>query len=364
MSEYTLYPIRKSDVDWPLYHLVSHFLKIKYDLDSIIRDKAPDFKCIYNDVQQEKRDYVYHFIFPREDLSVPYNEAILEQEYVILKCFFPIEEPDPRWIGDDENFTYEEVPMEYFHYDESGSVLRHFLTDDPTEFPDLLYVDPDFSAAVNELLDFLRDKQLTDLAWYPRLQTVANMLEDNANELHILHNAGLYDHKTLWSAMKSHCVSQIEIEKLQNRYLPLLKQYAMFALNEIDWEYGTPVDKGDREGFFGLFSLASDEQVSKMKLEQERRLKMFQNKPNISQPVIEIPKTEPQGEPPATTPRTAVKTESSEPKPEPTPVPTKIVTPEMPAAAQRKVKIATIISIIIILAIALIPAILLAFCSR
>ena len=188
------------------------------------------------------------------------------------------------------------------------------------------------------------------------------MLEDNANELHILHNAGLYDHNTLWSEMKSHCVFQIDIEKLQNRYLPLLKKYAMFALNELNWYYGTPVDKGDKEGSIGLYMSPAEDQVLEMKLEQERRLKMLQEKPNRSRSVIEIPKPTPKDAPSTTTPKAEVAT--APPSLEPTQTPTKIVMPEMDAAAQRKVKIATIVSVIIILSLALIPAVLLTFCSR
>ena len=285
MIDYTLYPIRKTDVDWPLYHLVGHFLKIKYKIHNNIPDeeifKTPDFNSFDNDVQQAEHSPKYYFVFPREDLSVPYNEAILRQEYVILKCTDTIEIPDPKWF-DEDNCIYKEVPLEYFHYDESNTLLRHGYTKVPNKFPIFPYVGSGFSSAVNELIRFFQKNQLTDSAWYPRLQMVASMLNDNVNELHILHNAGLYDHKTLWSSMKSHCISPIEIEKLQNRYLTLLKQYAMFTVNELNWNWGTPVFECEREDGIGFFGAPTPKQLSEMKLEQERRLKMFQDEPSRS----------------------------------------------------------------------------------
>ena len=281
--DYTLYPIKNADVNWPLYYMVSHFLKLRYELDEVRGNDVGIermLQSLYEDVRQEKRNCHYCLVFPFDDLTVSYNEAMLEQEAIILKCFSPIEHPDPQYIGDDENFTYEEVPMEYFHFEGNGKrmELKHFYTDLLSQFPNCVFNGDAFLEAVNRLLAFLREKQLTELVWYSRLQTVAAMLDGNANELHILHNAGLFDHQTLWPQLEQLGVPKAEIEKVKEPYLTQLHRYAMFVLNELDWHRGSPIKKEDREKRWGLFGSLTKEQLTATVEEQERRLDMMQGK--------------------------------------------------------------------------------------
>ena len=93
MTEYTLYPINNNNVDWPLYHLVAHFMKNSYHLDGItVGDGQTElFKPFDDDAVQEKRSYEYKLVFPNEELTVSYPEEILDQEVVVLKSYIPIE---------------------------------------------------------------------------------------------------------------------------------------------------------------------------------------------------------------------------------------------------------------------------------
>lgn len=281
--DYTLYPIKNTDVNWPLYYMVSHFLKLRYELDEVRGNDVGIermLQSLYEDVRQEKRNCHYCLVFPFDDLTVSYNEAMLEQEAIILKCFSPIEHPDPQYIGDDENFTYEEVPMEYFHFEENGKSmeLKHFYTDILSQFPNCAYNGDAFLEAINRLLAFLREKQLTELTWDSRLQTVVAMLDGNANELHILHNAGLFDHQTLWPQLEKLGVPKAEIEKVKEPYLTQLHRYAMFVLNELDWRWGSPIKEEDREKRWGLFSSLTKEQQAATVEEQARRQNMMGEK--------------------------------------------------------------------------------------
>ena len=289
--DYTLYPIKKTDVNWPLYYMVSHFLKLRYELDEVCGDdvgNAQLFQSIDDDAGKEERRYEYFFVFPFDELTVSYNETMLGQEAMILKCFFEMEHPDPQYFGDDENFTYEKVPMEYFHFVGNGKKmeLKHFYTDILSRFPNCVYNGDAFLETINGLLDFLREKQLAELAWYSRLQTVVAMLDGNANELHILHNAGLFDHQTLWPQLEKLGVPKAEIEKVKEPYLTQLHRYAMFVLNELDWRWGNPIKEEDREKRWGLFSSLTEEQQAATAEEQARRLDLMQGK--INRPQVEI----------------------------------------------------------------------------
>ena len=231
MTDYTLYPINKHDVDWPLYHLVAHFMKVRYELDHITDgDRQTElFKPLDDDALQEKRSYFYKLIFPNEDFTVSYPEEMLEHEVVIMKCFLPVEHVYggiPVFDDSDDDGTwYEDVPMEYFHYDRSGKglVLKHVHTSTPSKSPDFIYNGGAFADALTELLSFLRRHNLIEIPWYDRLQMVLRMLESGANELHILHNAGFYDHDSLWSWLTDYGIRQREFEKVKKQYLAQMK---------------------------------------------------------------------------------------------------------------------------------------------
>lgn len=301
MNNYALFPIKKTDVDWPLYRLVSHFMKVRYYLD-IEQDNKNDtsrmFESIDQDIRQEKRKYTLYFIFPFEDATLPYSNELLEKdvvlglrepmlnhEAVILKYFWPIHHVDgsliPQFDEDGELEEWDEnVPMEYFHYSGTGTnlVLRHTRTEMPSNLPQFAYNGDVLSESVTQLLKFLRGKGLSDLPWYSRLETVKAMLDGNANELHILHNAGLYDHQTLWELLVNCDVPPSEFEDLKGWYLTQLKRYAMFVLNSINWPSGEPTGNHDKELRTGLYEPLNNYQLADAYDELTRRTIMLQNK--------------------------------------------------------------------------------------
>ena len=290
MMDYTLYPIKKRDVDWTMYQLVSHYLKLQYHLDSLGEEDVENvvsFREMDNDAQHEERRYSYRFVFPNEDLSIGYDEAMLEQELVILKCFHPIKHlyPIPFIDDEDDEGWFEYPPMEYFSLEKQGDKreLRHHKTNIPSKFPDCVYNGDDFLAAIQELRSFLARKNLAELSWYSRLGTVADMLQGDANELHILHNAGLFDHGTLWLWLEDYGIKKAEYESVKELYLKQLKCYTMFVLNRLDWAKGTSVsDLKCKQERKELYSPMTESQIAATFAEQERRIKMFRNRPKQS----------------------------------------------------------------------------------
>lgn len=285
MEDYTLYPIKKTDVDWPLYHLVRHFLARKSNLkisDGNEEVGDYDFRCFDGDTMQDDGKYSLYLMFPSEDLSVSYSEEMLEQEALVMKLFFPIEQFERTIPGqieplDDDEVWYEDVPMEYFCFPNDGSnkELQHFKTQIPSKWPNIYYNVDAFLDVMCGLTATMQMNHLTDTPWYERLQTTKRMLEGTANELHILHNAGLYDHATLWSWLKEKGLEDTKIDTIKDCYVSQLKKYAMFALNELDWKWGRCVGENDREERRLLFAAepVTAEQFKQVKDEQERRLK-------------------------------------------------------------------------------------------
>lgn len=293
MSDYTLYPIKKADVDIILYQLVAHFLKARYHLDLTFSDETSgiSFQSLDDDATKDDTG-CYFLVFPIEEPTVSYNPEALEKEAIVLKPYLPIEIPYapliPEFDDDGEliDTITEDVPMEYFYFsDKSGNLtLEHVKTDEPSRFPDILYNGDAFSEALDKLLNFLKKKDLTEILWYERLQAVRRMLDDDANELHILHNAGLYDNSSLWAWLKDYGIAASEFEQIKERYVSQLKKYAMYALNRLDWYYGTPVEQSDKKNRAGLFNTRmTDEQNDGALEELNRRTKMMHSHVDDSQ---------------------------------------------------------------------------------
>lgn len=285
MEEYRLYPIPKADVDWPLYLLVKHFLSVNYGLgldDDTDEPFAGAFKRFDGEGPLYDTKYSLRIVFPSVELTVNYSEAMLEQEVLVLKLYFPVEQFEQSYPGqtepfDDDDVWYENVPMEYYCFAAGGPdiELKHYKTQLPSQWPKIYYNEDAFSDALSGLVGFLQRNRLTETPWLERLKTAKRMLEVEANELHILHNAGLYDHNSLWKWLTERGLPADDIQKARDAYVSQLKIYAMFALNELNWRWGTPVDKGERENGLYLFEqkVCTAEEIQKEKNEQEQRLK-------------------------------------------------------------------------------------------
>ena len=283
MEEYTLYPIKKADVDWKLYHLVRRFLEKRCEINTGSSDGAYDFSLFDEYTKKEENDFAIYLVFPSEDLTVSYTEEMLEQDELVLKYYYLVEHFEQTIPGqteplDDDDVWYESLPVEYFCFPNgtNDNKLQYFKTDNLSSAPNCYYNGVEFSNALIRLIDFLEINQLTDISWYERLLMTKRMLDGEANELHILHNAGLYDHATLWSCLEECGIANDIVGRLRESYLSQLKIYAMFVLNRLDWKWGNTVGKDDREKRRYLFwpkSSLSDE-IKKEEKEIERRKKI------------------------------------------------------------------------------------------
>lgn len=286
MKDYTLFPIKKTDADWPLYWMVTGFVKYKRDIEDIPYHDF--FEPLRDDNEQETNEYYYFFIFPSEEFGISYDVDMLNHEALILKRFSPIEYVvnSPFLTPDDpcvrpEDICRDYIPMEYFYSQDDGSGLRLLKAKSQiTEgYPCWKYNGDSFMESVDELLAFMQNHQRIGTPWFERLQSVKRMFFGDANELHILHNAGLYDHATLWRWLLDSGIRLEELDDVENRYVSELKRYAMFVLNDLDWRWGTVVGETDREKKIGLYSPLRDEQIEKNNEEYNRRQVLMQGQP-------------------------------------------------------------------------------------
>ncbi|MCR4828222.1 MAG: hypothetical protein K5864_02040 [Bacteroidales bacterium] len=323
MKEYTLFPIKTTDVDWPLYWMVTCFFKYKYKGDSIPSNDL--FDSFQKDRQQDPNNGKLFFVFPGEDLSIHYDTQMLNCEALILNHYYVVDDSSDDDTYDTVFGTFEyptggdEYPqLEYYRYQDaaSGPKLQKVMSKIYTEPPVFPYTGDSFMKALNGVLEFMQQGQLSTTSWYGRLQTVRQMFYDEANELHILHNAGLFDQATLWRELQAYGIPQKELDAHISGYVSELKQYAMFVLNNLNWRQGTEVHKNDRRDKRGLFEPVSYTQKSKKDEERLRRRSLGIHQETPQQLLKKI---------------TFVGTVETAPKPESSPVPKQKQEPQFEA---------------------------------
>ena len=92
--------------------------------------------------------------------------------------------------------------------------------------------------SISAVLEYLGTVYIDTDSWIERLRTAKSMLDTHANELHILHNAGLYDIDSLWTMLYRNNQDINTLRTIIRCYNHELLRYAMMSINLIDWKNG------------------------------------------------------------------------------------------------------------------------------
>lgn len=248
---YKLYPLQFEYVDWKVYYSIKMFMSVffskmgrkpldddEYERNNII--VSDRLKCRFGSKWRNSNDRSdsFYLIFPNEDLSVSYEYDALCQEVIIL--WHSSERLCQNGYIDEDECTYDEK-NEYFYYvvSENRLVLRHEIGDWEWRNPQILNCKKTFIEAMTVLLHFMRDKNLQEELWYVRLNDSLSMLQkDNVNEMHILHNSGLYDMDGLWAMFHEKGIDHEQMQHIRIAFIQELRRYAMYVINMINWVNG------------------------------------------------------------------------------------------------------------------------------
>lgn len=266
MRDYQLFPIPIGDINRPVYYMVK----------SLVYGCAGHAPADNSDLEAEWfrlkvntwiRDYL---VFPSEDSSQRYDSDTLQQEVIILRdctkrqreSITPEstsstpedtedwDDPDIGIFGIDfsqyDTDEYEEVKYivepheEHYYIDVSPDTGDYRLVKKTDTFD--FQPDPQFPAntpqlieAIDQLLPVLQETAPTTSRWAERLATTRDMLNALANELHILHNGGLYDWHVLERLLSEANDDIFYWHPLLSEYVRQLKRFAMYAVR-LDWK--------------------------------------------------------------------------------------------------------------------------------
>jgi hypothetical protein len=250
VCDYRLYPILEKDADLLLFNTV---------WDIVMHS---DFYDFYNSIDVINSSL--HFDIKGCDIA-----------YARPYLFFPADLPRLRFS--EKEFTYPyfvgvfyekgdySVPMAGLIEEGDGCpMFRAYLVpqwDFTGDQPEIVYrenrskyvqsiswaINPSntLQKAVFNLLEYL-DRISVDVGdWKERLKTVLEMMKTHANELHILHNVGLYDINALWTLLYQSGHDHAELRKIIRDTERELHRYAMTVVNLIDWKNGGVVNEKD-----------------------------------------------------------------------------------------------------------------------
>ena len=276
---YKLYPLQFKRINWRLYYTVKTFMSallLTSGQFALLEDVNENFGDVIYDrlinrlFNGERRLTVesgsFYLIFPKEDLSVSYEYKALCQEAIILHQYTKY---IPSTIYDiDEEGDYV-THNAYFYYERSDKRLILHREDCGWEWsdPQLFNNERLFVEALRDVLCLMQNNHLQEEEWYKRLNDTSKMLDaDDVNELHILHNAGLYDADDLWALLSQRGLGEEQISDVRDVYRKELHLYAMYVLNRLDWIYG-----GYNIGAAPKLELPSDKMLERFDEEVSRR---------------------------------------------------------------------------------------------
>lgn len=257
--DYQLYPIKKSDLDLPLYLIVKAIM--------VMRSVSN-----YRHYEQE---------FPEEE-QLPMRELAMKYEHYAIYLVFPAHHPQyrlfpPEVASQRVIIALYKPPKSYGLAFEDAYRFVGFL-DSTLTFHERKYgkvpmpAFPDASAqlsdAINPILVCMEERHMIVHDWYKRLSDAQTMISNRVEGLHILHNAGLFDHTTLWNLLYSSGVSQQKVEMLKAQMEDALMAFAMSVINA-SWK-STSVEAPAEK--FNIKTIAEKKQKEPEKLkEREKR---------------------------------------------------------------------------------------------
>ncbi len=236
LCDYTLCKICQEDADLLLFNTV---------WDIVTNPDLKEFETAVS-IESDKPElhsfnshttwYRPHLLFPADDPYTRYTDYELQLPYMV-GCF-SFEHP-PFIEGDyHPQFRKFFIPKCGRLQEGQDIVYKEFLRTEECDMVMLLDNTEDLKASIQNLLNMMADTKADEITWNHRLQTALRMLETHANELHILHEAGLYDIASLWSLLEYYELPMKQYERAKKDLLCQLHRYAMFAINLIDWILG------------------------------------------------------------------------------------------------------------------------------
>ena len=243
VCNYRLFPIKEQNADMLLFNAV---------WDIVMN---PDFYDFYDNVEIVLSNpsihnlnyditwYRPYLLFPADEPNVDYTEKELMRPYLIA-AFSEIGEiyaGEGGLVDEGDDVPYFRnyyVPEWSFANGAQEVIYREYSRGKESVMPRFYNNSVDMSNSISVVLEYLGTVYMDTDSWRERLRTAKRMIDTHANELHILHNAGLYDIDSLWTMLYRNNQDINKLRTIMRRYNHELHRYAMMSINLINWKNG------------------------------------------------------------------------------------------------------------------------------
>lgn len=239
VCEYQLYPILEKDADLLLYQLVKDLVMhpdFKEYLNAInLGGSSINFNYRRGESEEWSRPYL---LFPADDRITTYYKEELQWPYIVgasSVCYHAYGESG--LTDEDEDPLFKVYYIVKWDYYPEGSVVKYveYFRRDGHSMPKMENNVAALNSAIRSVLEIIPENKADLVSWRNRLKSSLEMINTHANELHILHQAGLYDIQGLWNIMREE-VNDNQFERVSKKLETELHRYAMLVVNLIDWK--------------------------------------------------------------------------------------------------------------------------------
>lgn len=242
VCDYQLFPICRRDADILLFNTV-------WDLVMY-----PDFKDFHDntDIRNSNVQFTDHsgeikwyrpcLLFPADQPYTDFTEEELRHHFMVGACSWKCHAYGESGIyEEDTNPQFRVYYTPEWDFSKVGwdIVYRENVRRIESDMPSFVKNTKELEYVICQLLQFFEDNNISEINnWKERLRCALLMLKTHANELHILHNAGLYDIDTLWTQLIQMGYHGEELNVMSSKMNRELHRFAMFSVNLIDWKLG------------------------------------------------------------------------------------------------------------------------------
>lgn len=220
--DYQLYPIRKSDIDLPVYLMVKAMMVMSSvkNYQHYEQEFPEEAHLPMRELAMKYEQYAIYLIFPSHHPQFRLFPSEVSSQRVIIAVY---RQPNPNGLAFEDAYRF----VGFLDSDLKFHECKYGKVPIPA-FPDASGL---LVSAINSLLNSMETRQITGNDWYQRLTNVRTMVTNHVEGLHILHNAGLFDHASLWKQLAASGIWLQEVDTLKARLTEALAMFAMSVVN-------------------------------------------------------------------------------------------------------------------------------------
>lgn len=241
VCEYQLYPILEKDADLLLYQLIKDLVmhpdfKEYLNAINLVGGTSINFNFRRGEYEEWARPYL---LFPADDRITTYYKEELKWPYIVgasSMCYHSYGESG--LIDEDDYPLFRVYYIVKWNYLLEGPVVKYveYFRRDSSSMPKMENNVVALTSVICSVLEIIPENNANLVAWRNRLQNSLDMIKTHANELHILHQVGLYDIQALWNKLIEEGLDEEQLKRVSKRLETELHRYAMFVVNLIDWK--------------------------------------------------------------------------------------------------------------------------------